>query len=329
MTEFAFGAVRCVIVVTLCTIPAMASLTDMVDEIVMARAQGNSAKAEHVALALIRIAGDNDAKGTILPWALDMLASLKQDQAQYEEAQQLYERSIRLWELRSNGPSLQLAHTLNDLASLYSEIGQLHKSELLCRRSLSIRIQLVGVADPDVALGYSNLATVLYLENRFVEAESSAYKALGIWSDVRPQFSRADLAYNTLARLRLREQRFEEARTYAQSAIRLCQKTAPTDSLHLAEYFRTLGLINGDSDTFDDAQEDFKKALELFKEANAENSLEYVDTRAEYAAMLRRSGHKGEAKRLERECEARRKEIIKANQLQYSIDVTSLENESR
>jgi tetratricopeptide (TPR) repeat protein len=290
------------IAMALCTAQAATPLTDIATQLIAAEAAGNSAEAERLATALIHTAEKSDVKGSMLPWALDRLGSLKQDQSRYQEARRLYERSIRLWELRKEQPALGLAHALNNLASLYSDIGQLRNSELLCRRSLSIHIKLQGASDPDVALAYSNLATVLFSDGQFGKAESFANKAVKIWENARPALNRADLAYNTLARLRLHRRRFAEARQYIKTAIRLCKKAEPLDCLHLAEYFQTLGLIDTSSAKFRGASKAFTRAKMLFRRVNAGNSLEYLDTLAEYAAVLRRTGHKREAKQLERDC---------------------------
>lgn len=326
MTTYITGAISCAMTVSLCAASAMPPLVRMTGELVAAERDGNSAKAEHLATALINRAEKSHSKGDILPWALDTLASLEQNKARYQEARRLYQRSIHLWSLRSEQPSLGLANALNNLASLYSDIGQLRRSELLCRRAVSIHIQLLGPADPSVALGYSNLATILYLEDRFGEAESLAKKALDIWKSTPPPSNRSDVAYNTLARLRLHQHRLEGARASAEAAIRLCEKTAPDDFLHLAEYFQTLGLIRTDATDLSEASNDFKKALVLFRQANAGNSLEYIDTQAEYARVLGRTGHKHQAKRLEHKCKVLRKRIIKTNRLNYSIDISSLQS---
>lgn len=168
----------CLAFIALCTTAATVPLSEMVHHVIAARTGGKVVEAEYLASQLIRAAEKNNADDTVLAWALDTLGSLKQDQSSYQDAQGLYERSIRLWRMRSE--SLGLAHALNDLASLYSDIDQFHKSELLCRKSLTIRIRLLGTNDPDVAMGYPNLATVLFLEGCFRKAELFAHKALNL-----------------------------------------------------------------------------------------------------------------------------------------------------
>lgn len=127
-----------------------------------------------------------------------------------------------------------------------------------------------------------------------------------------------------MARLRLHQHKFAQARAYADTAIRLREKSRPTDFLHLAEYYQTLGLVNTGSKEFGAAATAFTRAITLFEQANVVNSFEYIDARAEYAAVLRHLGKKDEAKRIEHECKNRREKIETANHLQYTVDVTTL-----
>jgi tetratricopeptide (TPR) repeat protein len=59
---------------------------------------------------------------------------------------------------RSDSESLNVAKTLNNMASLYRSQGQYEKAERLYRRALAIKEKVLGSENPEVVASRENLA---------------------------------------------------------------------------------------------------------------------------------------------------------------------------
>ncbi len=176
-----------------------------------------------------------DPNGPLGPLALQHLASILQDMAHFDEAEQLYQKSIHLWELRPDAPSLELADALNGLSSLYNATGRLESAEALCRRSLAIRLKRLGPNNVDVAIAYSNLGVVLLRRKKFQDAAAVAQQALGIWNQLHSAQDRSAVDLNTLALVQLEERKFDLGLAYDQCGNSKVQRFPATGSLELGQ----------------------------------------------------------------------------------------------
>ena len=71
------------------------------------------------------------------------------------------------------------AVSLDNLASLYREMGDYAKAEPLCRQALEIRQKVLGPEHPDTLIGLNNLATALPGERRVCQGRSVIQRELG------------------------------------------------------------------------------------------------------------------------------------------------------
>lgn len=79
------------------------------------------------------------------------------------------------------------ASSLNNLATVYSEMGN-YDSALTCHeRALSIRLSVLGVNHTDVAASYNNLGIVFGKMGRYEKALENQRKALLIWGEIYGQ----------------------------------------------------------------------------------------------------------------------------------------------
>jgi tetratricopeptide (TPR) repeat protein len=265
-----------------------------------------------------------------VPSALNRLASLEQDQAHYREAERLYRRAIQVWESRPGAPDIGLAHALNNLGSLYLEMGQPGRAQALRLRSLNIRVQLLGPEHPDVALAYSNLAADTYRLGRYSEAESFCRRALAIWSRLPGDPNYADRTLNTLALIRLEEHDYDQALALIQDCIR---GLAPAKSRELPSYLNTLAVIYARAGRLQDSEAVFQRALESSEiRSNPQSPQTAIQTAillANYSHLLKRTGRKAEGRAIQRQATALHDGIVRANGLQYSVDISAFQRSGK
>ena len=108
---------------------------------------------------------------------LSELAAVVRYLGRSPESRRMFEEAARIQEAR--GDSTDLAVTLDRLAVLTAEAGELDRAEQIARRSLAIRTRLLGPDHPLVAQSFGRLAWVLQGPDP-AGAESAALRALGI-----------------------------------------------------------------------------------------------------------------------------------------------------
>ena len=79
------------------------------------------------------------------------------------------------------GPEyLQVASSLNNLASLYQDQGKYADAELLCKQALAIEEKTLGPEHPNVVTSLENYAALLRKTNRKSEAVKLEARAMAI-----------------------------------------------------------------------------------------------------------------------------------------------------
>jgi serine/threonine-protein kinase len=125
---------------------------------------------------LARTHGESDSS-LILP--LDSLATVRTEQADYEEAERLYDRALGLSRVFGRDNALE-AEILDHLGSLHSRQQHFAAAEQLFERALAIQRQ-VWASDPAQTAGsLNNLAAVYTLTGRYREAEPLLRRSLAL-----------------------------------------------------------------------------------------------------------------------------------------------------
>jgi tetratricopeptide (TPR) repeat protein len=102
---------------------------------------------------------------------LNLLAkSLRMDE-RYEEARELYERSLAVRERVLGKWHPNVATSLNNLGAMLTGIGQYEDVEPMLKRALAIDKKVYGAEHPRVATDLNNLAVLYNAQGRTGEAE--------------------------------------------------------------------------------------------------------------------------------------------------------------
>jgi tetratricopeptide (TPR) repeat protein len=273
---------------------------------------------------------DTDRSHTMcpcLPLVLNRLGSLEQDLGHYQSAERLYRRAIALLELRPT--DVELARALNNLASAYLETGRAKQGEPFRRRSLSLRITLLGENSPDVALGYSNLAADLFQERRYVEAHVICRKALAIWAIAAPDDIRITAVYASLALICIAQRNYGESVELAEKAVRTQEQKRPNDTPFLPRYSYILALALLKQGRLHESSMAFQRALDYLTAERSPNLGLEADVLQNYIHLLRRLGSKADAKALTQRAQALRSRVGLADGLGYSVSVDDLSSDDK
>jgi CHAT domain-containing protein/tetratricopeptide (TPR) repeat protein len=142
------------------------------------------------------------------------------EQQQYEEAIVLATSQLDFIRQNLGEQSTVFVESLNNLATLYSNIGEYDEAELFYIEALSIRRAALGEQHPDVATSLNNLATFYSSIGEFVRAESLYQQALLIRRTVLGE-QHPDVAesLNDLATLNAEMGEYDEAEPFDQQAL--------------------------------------------------------------------------------------------------------------
>jgi tetratricopeptide (TPR) repeat protein len=110
--------------------------------------------------------------------ALESLATLYRDSAQYAEAEPLLFRALRLREAVNGPDGAELISTVDSLAYVEFGLRKFAEAEPIYRRLLLLWESNAGPDHPMVALTHDKMAEFYAFQQRYAEAEASALAAL-------------------------------------------------------------------------------------------------------------------------------------------------------
>jgi tetratricopeptide (TPR) repeat protein len=229
--------------------------------------------------------------------AWDLLGSSYQDLEIFDRARQAYGKSIEA--LRSiPSAQAQYAAALNNLASMEQTLGENDSAMALSEKSRRIYEQL---GDPaGIAVACTNLAGLAYAQKDFNKARRSLATAL---KEATTRMREDDYAamYATESALALHDGKDEEAISSIQQAIDRWIHSHSPGYLMLGTGYLLRAQALAKSGDYRRALADAQQALANDEAVIGKNTLGYLIAEAEYAQILRTSGAKEEASRLEKE----------------------------
>ncbi len=224
-------------------------------------AQGRYRAAAESYRKAAEIRGDDPAIFQALGRAL--LAS-----AQYEAAQDCFERARKLLvaELGPAHPDVGMA--INSLARLYEEQGRYQEAETLYRQALKIKEEALGPNDPEVATTLDNVARVARRLARYGEAEALYQRALEIkQGSLPPTDASIAVTLDNLAVLYAAQGRSQEAEPLYQRALQIKEEALGPEHPNLALSLDHLATFYVSEGHYQEAEPLLERALSIQKEA--------------------------------------------------------------
>jgi len=257
---------------------------------------GKLHEAEQVLLEILR--KDPGIEPAGLAYLYNNLGSVCQDERRYVVARRHYQRSIAEWEKAGDAHRMALARTLNNLGSLHWDTGKIAEAERTLMRSASLQIEAVGRDRPEAAPLFYNLGA-LYLRQKRWEEAASAYRQFVVIEDRRAvEGLETAVATNNLGILYRRMGRQAEAdRLFARARSIWERSRGERDAqkllLDLAKSF-----WSGNQRT--EAALAARQAMEAAESRFGPGDPRTAQTLRLYAAILRRTNRKTEARDLEK-----------------------------
>lgn len=219
-----------------------------------------------------------------------------------DQARRSYEASIRI--LRSMPEQrAQYASTLDNFGQLCLDVGENGEAESLQRRAKRIHEEMSDHAG--IARALSNLALTESNQGRQKEAHRYVADALRE-EDLAPSLNTGDVAamYSVQALVDGRSKEYPAALASINKAIDIWVKHYGPTYYLLAAGYSLRGQINERVGNRKAAESDLMKALDIFRRSDESHSYAYASTETAYAKLLRDSGSKQDAERVESEAKA-------------------------
>jgi CHAT domain-containing protein/Tfp pilus assembly protein PilF len=278
------------------------------------------------------------AKGQINPPALttqsDELAEAERlaqqaeqlyNQGKYQEAIRLLERVLSIRRKVLGEQHLDVAVSLNDLATLYYNQGLYKEAEPIFQQALELRKHLLGEEHLDVAASLDSLATLYGAQGRYGEAEPLYSQALELRKRLLGE-EHPDVAasLNNLAYLYMNQGRYREAEPLFLEALKLRKRLLGEDHPDVAYTLNNLATLYENQGRYREAEPLYRQALELRKRLLGEQHPAVATSLNNLALLYLRQGRYKEAEPLYRQALELRKRLLGEQHPAVAVSLNNL-----
>ena len=190
------------------------------------------------------------------------------EHARYEQAEELYRRSVCLGELETGSEHPALARALDGLAFLLGEQGKYTQAESLGNRALRLREQLLGPEHPQVASSLNTMAILSADQGKHEQAEPLFLRALHIWEQsLGARHPQVATSLNRLALLYWRQEKYEQAEPLFLRTLHIWEQAFGPASIQVAPALNNLALLCWKQKRYEQAEALFLYALDIWEQA--------------------------------------------------------------
>ena len=227
-----------------------------------------------------------------------------QDQADFQHAEDAYNRSIQLIKFIPE-QKLNYANAIDNLGVLYLLFGQVDPAEICLRKGLALRQELAMPAE--IAVSREHLADLDLARRRFKDAEKNASQAYeGLTTQLGKESPDQGSITSTLLSLsyaRCQQKRCDEGLKDAQHALSIATTVLGADSIQTGHALMALGFVQWKTGSTADAENSMLHGIKILKAEGPSG-----DPNLSYAFMMYRdylrAMHRGsEVKQVEQQME--------------------------
>ncbi len=212
--------------------------------------------AQQATAAVARLGSPSDLAAAVHQNVANLLTA----KGRYADAVERHRQALALYQQMA-GSDLSQANTLSNMGVALVEVGQYQAAEAALLQALAARERILGLAHPDLAMSYINLALV---HGRMGLDEKSAREdeqALAIQrKTLSPDHPNLILSMVNVAQSRAQAGRFDEAIDLHRQALTAAQKVFGRDHITYAMYLESL------ADTLREARR-YEEALATYEQA--------------------------------------------------------------
>ncbi|MBC7817249.1 MAG: CHAT domain-containing protein, partial [Planctomycetaceae bacterium] len=264
---------------------------------------GRYMQSEETAREIVALAEQSFADQPVtLAKALRNLAVALDLQAEYDEAEKLYRRSLELFSKERGYTHPEVAACLYNLAALCFAQGRYAEAEPLFKRALLIREFQTETQPGNVARTLKGLAALYTAEARYPEAESCLQRAIVLLEkSLGREHPQVLTELTNLARVYEGDGQPHEAEALYSRAFSTWDKASESvGAATLAGHFHDLALLFSRQGRYAEALAIYRKALKLREEALGHDHPELAPLLTNLAVVLDARGDKAEAEKLYR-----------------------------
>lgn len=220
----------------------------------------------------------------------------------YKEALPVLQRALELRRAVSPDGSLEIAQSLDLLASVHQYLGKNADAVRFYRDALSMRQQFAPAGDPKIGIAMGNLGQSLWADGEFAEAESMLRGALAI-ELAHPSRIPADRArtHDNLAKVLTELNKLDEAEQQMRTALELRIAAFPAGHPEIALGQGNLATILIEAKKLAEAEQLLRAALANRRATLSANHPEVAISVRRLATVLRQQDKLAEAEPLYRE----------------------------
>jgi tetratricopeptide (TPR) repeat protein len=238
------------------------------------------------------------------------LANRYQHQLEFAEAEDAFGHALRL--LRT-GAAVDYADALDGIGSLHLATGRLSEAESESRRALDI---YKGLGDgARVARLHETMAIALLIEQKFSDSEAESTEALRVLrAQARPDLSEEVAEHLTHSYSLCYQGRCRAALDENNEAMKMAQEAFAANSMEMVGVWLARGFEEWKAGSPDKGEEAMREALTIVRGRTdlppAIRVSSQMDVMRQYAACLKASHRKPEAKLMEMEIARLQRELL-------------------
>jgi tetratricopeptide (TPR) repeat protein len=207
--------------------------------------------------------------------------------AAYGQARPLYERALTIREKTAGLDHPDTATSINNLAALLQDEGELAKARPLYERALAIRQQALGPEHPDTAESLNNLALLMQRQGDLTGALPLFQRGLTIREKVfGPEHPGTATGLNNLAFVMQGQGDFAGARPLHERALAIREKVFGSEHPHTAMSVNNLAAVLQNQGDFAGARRLYERAVAIFERVLGAEHPNTHRSRRNFATLL-------------------------------------------
>ena len=260
--------------------------------------RGNDADVELFRRALEIAAEQRDDPATQRVLTLVSLAETHRSRGEYFEAEQLFERALRIVGTEPVDVRLR-PMILSQAASLYIKLCRYAEAETLLTQALSLSVRHFGNDAPQVAAVLSNLGIVYALTNRLKDAERTLKRALST-AEAQLGTEHVDVPkiLSSLAVVYVARKNWKESGALLDRAFRIQEQSLGPEHPDVATTLTARALLLLKQKDWTSAERLFRRALHIHEKAFGANDIDSAVIASWLAGSLALQGKYSEASSL-------------------------------
>jgi serine/threonine protein kinase/tetratricopeptide (TPR) repeat protein len=179
-------------------------------------------------------------------------------------AREILSKGAKEIELGLQEQPLTRARLMDTIGIVYMKLGLFEDSNLLLRRALELREELLDENDLQVAESLASLSLLLEQRGDFKEAEQVAIRALDIREKkLSPDHPDIAASLHGLAQIYYRQVKLKESEQLYKKSLEIRKKVFGSNHSEVAESLNDLGVLYYAQGQYDEAEMSYKQALAI------------------------------------------------------------------